>query len=232
MSSYTGRLGDICDSIRLRFNDSGSFASEAVLLGLVNECQKDLARNRVYRGRATIDVVTGQADYDLATLVPDFVELDQVYDASTGDKLTKLYAPEDQEPEIARALSAKVRGYSITGQTLALYPTPAASRTGGIVLRYFYMPTPLTGLTASDAVGEPGDPDYEAAVPDGTTPQRLTAAQDEIFVLFALMRLYERDRASATNPQMLQMKQGQYELAKRSLLSVDNRDGRRRPARW
>lgn len=219
MSTYSGRLGKICDRIRWEANlgSDSAMASEAQLLDLVNQCQQDLTRSRYYRRETVIDVVAGTDTIDLFEVVPDLYELYGLFWLENKRRLWEIQTDADAKSARLYLDDGTPQAYYIRGNDLQLIPAPLASASDAIAILYHYAPDDLTGLTA--------------AVPDGTTPEGVLPTDDELFVLYALAKIYARDRHAPLAQKLSMQYEAKYESMKRRTGSRNQRAGRILPYR-
>jgi hypothetical protein len=224
VSTYSGRLGKICDRIRWQANLSSgnSMATEAELLDLVNQCQADMARSLVYRKEALLDVEAGDETIDLADVAPDLYELYGLLWVDTKKQL--LEVQNETEAKKARLYFEPgiPRAYHRRENDLILIPAPASAATDAVAVIYYYVPDDLTGSTA--AAGPP-------VVLDGTTPIAIHETDDDIFVKFGLWKLFGRDRLLPLSREQSSGYYAEYERHKSRLKSKTKRSGRIVPYR-
>jgi hypothetical protein len=106
------------------------------------------------------------------------------------------------------------QAYYIRDNDLQLIPAPIATASDAIAVLYFYVPDDLTGTAVT-----------------GVTPVAVNATDDDLFVNYALWKIYARDRHAPIALKDAQMYEQRYEMRKRRIGSKNRRSGRILPYR-
>lgn len=213
-TTYTGRLGAICDEILAEFNDTsrGIVKTDAELLRLVNLCKDDLAREGYFHDETALPTVSGTATQDILDTIPTFQELIGLYRSTDHFPLTRIDST--MKLELARKCLSSAgtpKFFYLNGSTLDLIPAPDSTAADTLTIHFRYRPANMTGLTA----------DEQTSTPDGTTPEKVQQSRDSVFVYFALWKLYTRDRHAPNAPQFAANFMAMYERERASILGVD-----------
>lgn len=178
--SCLGRVGDIIEKVLIATNDvNQEFITSTECLLWINECQRDIARNGYWEKTSTIDAVASQEDYNLTTLLTDFIALKALRWAGTDTYGTiKPIASRGRYENIKDdytniGSTTRPRYYYVHNGQLSIYPTPTANLTSGLKVVYNYMPSAL-GCTS------------------GYTPET-PEVFDEIYVNWCLRQAMQKD---------------------------------------
>lgn len=147
-STIPGRLGDIIDFMYSHMDDTkggtdttGRFVTPPELLLWIGECYKDIANGGFFKTSTTIDITSGQSEYNLLTLIPRLIKAQRVRKVSSGDWLTAL--TDRNLLAIARqyagSLATAKLGY-LEGYNLQLIGTPTATEADALEVYYSYYP--------------------------------------------------------------------------------------------
>jgi hypothetical protein len=186
-NTYSGRCGDIIDSIMVRANDTeGENTPPADWLILVNGVLAQLALHGVWVKSDTTDLTAGTAEVDLLTAFTDFVELVGVNLTSSHWALDRLLTLDEyQRAQQSRCLyvfppeeSGNPTMYLYGSGRIFLWPTPSATVTDGLTVTYKYAPAPMDGGSTEGSV---------------TEPEGLPQANDAVLVFGALAERALRD---------------------------------------
>jgi hypothetical protein len=146
----SGRIGDIIEKVLIATNDvNQEFVTATECLLWINECQRDIARNGYWEKVDTVDAVASQEDYNLSTLLTDFIALKALrWNASDTYGQIKPISSRGRYEEIKEdytnlGSTTRPRYYYLHNSTVSIYPLPTANTTDGIKVIYNYMPTAL-----------------------------------------------------------------------------------------
>ena len=147
-STYPGRFGKIFDRVYSLMDDtkggtdaSGRFVTPEEMLVSIGECYEDIANEGYFSTSTQIDITSGQADYNLLTLIPRMIKVNRVRKVSSADWLNIL----DDRGSLAVAKqyygsnTAAKMAY-LAGYNLTLIGTPTATETDALEVYYTYYP--------------------------------------------------------------------------------------------
>jgi len=198
------RMTNILAHVQQEFNDtSGTIITSSNIVTLLNACQQEIAQRGYWIKSANTNIVASQYEYALTTLFTDLLKVLGVWYYDSDDSLYKEAVPCSTYDTYAylreggTSSSARPYRYYIQYKTLMLWPTPDSAVTNGLKVRYQYMPTAFTDLTAAP-----------------TTPQ----SHDRIYEAFVLMRKYAQDKTRPQGDIALRQYAMEYEMWMRRLI--------------
>lgn len=152
---YTKTGEDVATDVKRIFGDEALVELKSTdLLRWVNAAQREVASsNTVLRGKASHDIVAGQALYEIPLSAP-IAQIEGVHVEGIPLKGVSFSTAQEtilrNDPELEAAGQPKI-WYEWDGD-LYLYPAPEASVSDGLTLYYIAYPSTLTSLTQTLSV--------------------------------------------------------------------------------
>jgi hypothetical protein len=209
-----GRVGATVSKVLTLFNDdSQKFLNQTEIVGWINEAIYEIAVLGYWHKQTLINVVAAQASYNLTTLIPDIEKVESVrwYEPTAttySDEMMTLGTWVDYQRALKRyASSSRASAYHMVGDVLYLLPVPDRNLTSGLAVFHSYCPAAVA-CTSS----------YDLPIPK---------AHDDLFVWYALMQGYARDRHSPMASQNQQLYGGLFGKAMARLMLVMGTPGMR-----
>ncbi len=198
-----GRVGQIVRKVLGLFNDdTQKFLDQNRIISSINECQRQIAIRGYFNTSTDIDLVAGQAAYNLDVLCtnPEHVTA-VVWNGDTRSERLVSVTNKNRYIDIVNTISSSERvfGYYLEGNVLYPIPVPSQNKTAALTVFYIYFPNDLGCLT-----------NYTPLTP---------AAHDDVYVYYALWEAYARDRHAPMAADMLRMYRVDYERALSRLMA-------------
>jgi len=198
------RMTNILAHVQQEFNDtSGTIITSSNIVTLLNGCQQEIAERGYWVKTATTNIVASQSEYALTTLFTDLLKVLGVwyYDSEDAEWIKCLplssYEAFADLQEDGTDSSARPYRYFIENRTLMLWPTPSAAVTNGLKVRYEYMPTAFSDLSAAPS-----------------TPN----SHDRVYEAYVLMKKYAQDKTRPQGDTTLKQYAMEYEMWMRRLI--------------
>lgn len=149
MSTLSTLQSDVAGVLGLDFDStSPSDGDGPRLKGWANDAVVDmLMRTHCYVDSDTLDLVANQSDYDLLSLKPEWLAIEDIYTTSGGAnyRLTRLSTTDLINLRLFSVTTSPEQMFALSGANLLLlYPTPGQAD----VLTVYYIPRP-TALSAT-----------------------------------------------------------------------------------
>jgi hypothetical protein len=172
-----GRAGKIVESVRCLLNEAGGgFVSDQFIIGMINRCQEDLAKEGYWRRESWAPCAAGSDRIALLSAIPDVEEVFQVYYSDGKTPLSRFGSfREFEDFRRSSAPSGTPEGYVIQNDTLFFWPVPAEDLSPGFRVFHSYLPEEI-GFS---------DTSCDPAIPK---------SRDMIFVYYVLKSAFLRDR--------------------------------------
>ena len=206
ISSCSGRLGKVIDSVLLRFNDVDQrHISQTELIVFINDLIRDLAQRRVFRRSVWKDVVQGQTSLTMSDLGSDVVDVvSMAYQESEAGHIWNMQAVNDiWDVQKFRNVYGPARWYHVNSGVVEFAP---GARHGGRI-----------GFVVAIQPGE-------VACDVGSLPTPV--AHDQMFVHYCLRECHGRDWTATGARDQWARHNGLFEAELAKLFSHTSGNGR------
>lgn len=206
ISSCSGRVGKIVDSVLIRFNDPDQkHISATEIVVFINDLIRDLAQRRVFRRSVWVELEAGQHIIDLTEFGADVIDVVTLgFQEIEDGYLWNVSAVNDPwNVEKFRQAYGPPRWYFNDGSNVDIAPTPESGGRLGAVAAYL-----------------PND----SSCDDGSLPT--SAAYDQIYTAYCLRECHGRDWTATGAKDQWARYNALYEVELAKLMDLSTGSGR------